>query len=44
MAFDAQGDMKVDLLGFPSGDAKQQNLKIWKNDWLASNKSHLFTL
>ena len=36
--------MKVDLLGFPSGDAKQQNLKIWRNDWQASNTSHPFTL
>jgi hypothetical protein len=44
MPFDAQGDMRVDLLGFTHGDAKQQNLKVWKNSWQESNASSLFTM
>ena len=41
---DAQGDMKVDFLGYPFGDDKQQNLKIWRNSWLESNNTQFFTL
>ena len=42
--FDAGGNMKVDLLGYPFGDDKQQNLKVWQNSWQESNHTQMFTL
>jgi len=44
MPFDAEGDMRVDLLGFPSGDKNHDNLKMWKNEWQATEGRELFTL
>jgi integrin alpha FG-GAP repeat containing protein 1 len=41
---DTGGNMRVDLLGFPYGDEKQENLKIWRNDWDESNQTELFSL
>jgi integrin alpha FG-GAP repeat containing protein 1 len=41
---DAQGDMRTDLLGFPFGDDKHQNLKVWQNSWQESNKTEIFRL
>lgn len=41
---DAQGDMQVDLLGFPFGDAQKQNLKMWRNSWQESNATAIFEL
>lgn len=34
----------MDLLGFPHGDERQENLKIWRNNWDASNGTSLFEL
>lgn len=42
--FDASGDMKLSLLGFPVGDDKGENLKVWRNNWQESNQTQLFTL
>lgn len=42
--FDASGDMKVSLLGFPVGDDKAENLKVWRNNWEESNQTQLFSL
>ena len=42
--FDASGDMQVSLLGFPYGDDKKENLKMWRNNWKGSNGTELFTL
>ncbi|KAK9897721.1 hypothetical protein P389DRAFT_169746 [Cystobasidium minutum MCA 4210] len=41
---DASGDMKISLLGFPFGDDKKENLKLWRNDWQESNQTQLFSL
>ena len=45
MLLDADGNMQVDMLGYPfSKDSKQQELKLWRNAWQQSNGSELFTV
>ena len=45
MLLDADGDMQVDMLGYPfSKDSKQQDLKLWRNAWQQSNGTELFSV